>query len=213
MKKAFPNTTDAKLQKLHDLLEKHGKKFGIDTNKELQHFLAQAGHETGGFTNITSTESLNYSASRLVAVWPSRFSQTDTLKLDPDDYANDEEKLGNYVYGNRMGNGNEASGDGYKYRGRGLFQLTGKDNYSDFTDFYQNEIDSSKDFVANPGLLSSDEDIAVLSAMWYYRENVLNKIVVDDNTDVDDVSLRINPNEEDDILEKRKDMFDDNVSL
>ena len=211
LKKAFPNATDATLEKLHDLLEEHGKKFGIDTNEGLQHFLAQAGHETVGFKNIGSVEDLTYSASRLVAVWPSRFSQTDSTKLDPDDYANDEEKLGNYVYGGRMGNDNIASGDGYKYRGRGLFQLTGKDNYSDFTNFYQDNIDATKDFVTNPDLLSSDEDIAVLSAMWFYRENVLNKIVVDNNTSVDRVSKKINKYEESKIRKKRKEIFDDKV--
>ncbi len=111
------------------------------------------------------------------------------------------------MYANRVGNGNEASGDGYKYRGRGLFQLTGKANYQSFTTFYQDKYDATKDFVNNPELLGSDEEIAVRSALWFYKVNVLDKIAVNKDTNVDKVSERINSDEETKIMKKRKDIF------
>lgn len=193
LKKAFPNISDSNAQKLADVLNNIGKDFGIDTKEKLQHFLAQASHETGGFNKLTSTESTYYStASRLEQVWPSRFSQTDKTKKDPDDYIKNSSKLANFVYANRMGNGNEASGDGYKYRGRGIFQLTGKSNYQSFTNAYNAKYDPDKDFVANPGLLASDNDIAIISALWYYQNRVLNKITVDSNTSVTSVTYKVN---------------------
>ena len=194
LKKAFPNLSDANATKLAQVLNDKGKDFGIDTKEKMRHFLAQASHETGGFNKLTSTESTYYStASRLVKVWPSRFSQTDTInKKDPDDYTKNSSKLANFVYADRMGNGDIASGDGFKYRGRGIFQLTGKDNYTSFKNAYNAKYEPDKDFVANPGLLASDNEIAILSALWYYQNRVLNKITVNDNTTVKSVTRKVN---------------------
>ncbi|MFS4457314.1 glycoside hydrolase family 19 protein [Maribacter sp. 2304DJ31-5] len=193
LKKAFSNLSDSDSEKLANVLNDKAKDFGIDTKEKLRHFLGQASHETGGFNKLTSTESTYYSTpSRLEQVWPSRFSQTDSSKKDPDDYTKNSSKLANFVYANRMGNGNEASGDGYKYRGRGIFQLTGKDNYQSFTNAYNEIYDSDKNFVTNPELLSSDKEIAILSALWFYQKRVLNKIDIDSDTSVKSVTKKVN---------------------
>jgi putative chitinase len=185
----FPNANDDDMELLAQMINDLGAEFGIDTKAELQHFLAQAGHETGGFTDLNVTENLNYSASRLVEVWPSRFSQTDPSKLDPDNYDNNPQALANVVYCCRLGNGNEASGDGWTYRGRGIFQLTGKDNY-----------DAYHDFLTSKGIgwmYSGPSDLensthAILSALWYFQANVLNKMNIDGNTDCDKVTDKVN---------------------
>ena len=114
-------------------------KFKIDTAIELAHFLAQAGHESGGFKVVT--ENLNYSAQGLQKIFPKYFPGT----LE-ESYARNPQKIANRVYGGRMGNGDEASGDGYKFRGRGYIQLTGKDNYKAFSTAI------GEDCVANPDL-------------------------------------------------------------
>ena len=88
-------------------------------------------------------------------------------------YTSNPEKLGNKVYADRMGNGDEASGDGYKYRGRGIFQLTGKDNYQAFTDFYNNQYpNGSVDFASEPDQVANNSEYATLSALWYFGKNV-----------------------------------------
>ena len=97
--------------------------FGVNTPKRIAHFLSQIGHESGGFK--IAVENLNYTAARLMEVWPSRFR---TLAIARQ-YERNPQKLGNFVYANRMGNGNAASGDGYRFRGRGLLQLTGRNMY------------------------------------------------------------------------------------
>ena len=91
-----------------------------------------------------------------------------------------------------MGNGNEASGDGYRYRGRGIFQLTGKSNYIAFSSFYNANYDSGVDLVSNPGLLETDNKIAILSALWFYEQHVLNKLTIDSETTVQQVTEEIN---------------------
>src|SRR6266496_5173301 len=104
------------------------REFGITTNLRLAHFLAQCALESTGFT--ATVENLNYSAQRLLQVFPKYFRG-----VNPNDYARNPEKIGNQVYANRMGNGDEASGDGFKFRGRGYIQLTGKNNYTSFSKF------------------------------------------------------------------------------
>jgi len=98
-------------------------KYDIVTPKRLAAFLAQTAHESAGFTAVR--ENLNYSAQALMKTWPSRFNATTAAA-----YARQPEKIANKVYANRMGNGDEASGDGWRYRGRGLIQTTGKANYT-----------------------------------------------------------------------------------
>jgi len=192
LKKAFPNVSDSKLAILADKINTYSDYLGIHTKEQLQHFIAQAACESNDFATITPTEKLNYtSAERLSTVFPKYFSLTDMTKQNPYEYLNNPEKLANLVYSNRMGNGNENSGDGYKYRGRGIFQLTGKDNYQKFSAYYTNEL-SYIDIVSNPNLLSSDQTLSIVSALWYYKTRVLDKIQVNENTSVAAVSILVN---------------------
>jgi len=128
-------------------------RFGIsDTPLRLAHFMAQVLHESDGLAN--QIESLNYSAERLPQVWPSRFKPTGPL--DPADVAHNQQKLGNEVYGGRMGN--TGPNDGFTYRGRGLLQLTGRDSYREATATLRAQNPAAPDFVAMPD--------AVFSAQW-----------------------------------------------
>jgi len=130
--------------------------FGITTNLRLAHFLAQCALESTGFT--ATVENLNYRAARLMQVFPKYFRG-----VDPAAYANNPEKIGSRVYANRMGNGDEASGDGFKFRGRGYIQLTGKNNYTSFSTFV------GEDCVANPDLVATKYPLA--SAAFYFNSN------------------------------------------
>ena len=134
------------------------QKFGITTVLRLSHFLAQCSNESGGFKVVN--ENLNYSEKRLVEVFPRYFKDK-----NPKDYGNRPEKIASLVYGNRMGNGNEASGEGYKFRGRGYIQLTGKANYSAFSKFI------GEDTVSNPDLVSTKYPLA--SAAFFFQANGL----------------------------------------
>jgi len=132
------------------------QKFGITSNLRLAHFLAQCALESAEFT--ATVENLNYKAARLAAVFPKYFKG-----VDPAQYANKPEKIGNRVYANRMGNGDEASGDGFKFRGRGYIQLTGKNNYTSFSQFI------GDDCVANPDLVATAYPLA--SAGFFFNSN------------------------------------------
>jgi putative chitinase len=136
--------------------------FGISLNSlRVAHFMAQVLHESAGLT--IQIESLNYSAGRLVEVWPSRFQPIGPL--DPAAYAHNEQKLGNEVYGGRMGNTNPN--DGFSYRGRGLLQLTGKDSYSAATTRLREQDPAAPDFVASPdAVFSSQWCLSVAAAEW-----------------------------------------------
>lgn len=135
------------------------QKFDISTPLRLAHFLAQCGHESGNFTAVR--ENLNYSAQSLRAVFPKYFP-TDALAQA---YARQPEKIANRVYANRMGNKDEASGDGFKFRGRGFIQLTGHDNYKAFAQFI------GEDLVANPDLVATKYPLT--SAGFFFSKNVL----------------------------------------
>lgn len=95
-----------------------------------------------------------------------------------------------YAYVN--GNGGVASGDGYRYSGRGIFQLSQKNNYIEFTNFVQNSLGFNVNYVQNPSLIKSDKQAAILSAMWFYKVNVLDKITVDKNTTVKEITRIVN---------------------
>lgn len=136
-------------------------KFKIDTAVKLAHFLAQCGHESGGFRLVQ--ENLNYSAKGLLGTFKKYFPDNTKAEL----YERKPEKIANLVYGNRMGNGPEASGDGYRYRGRGYIQLTGKHNYSEFDKFVDDDI------VTNPDLVASKYPL--LSAAWFFHKNCLGR--------------------------------------
>lgn len=133
--------------------------FKVNTPLRLAHFLAQCGHESGNFKAVT--EGLNYSAKALTATWPKRFPADIAGQ-----YERNPEKIANRAYCDRMGNGPESSGDGWKYRGRGYIQLTGKVNYEAFRKSV------SDDVVANPDLVATKYPL--LSAAWYWNSRNIN---------------------------------------
>ena len=197
LKKVFPNISDNHASTLANVINNKGRDFGIDSKEKLQHFLAQAGHEVGEFSNgLSATESLYYTTeSRLKRVFKKYFWQnsSDTInKRDPAEYLENSSKVANYVYANRMANGNEASEEGYKYRGRGIFQLTGKANYEAFKTWYNNKYDPDKDFVSTPNLLTSNDTISILSAMWFYKKKVLDNVIIDSTTTVKKITRKVN---------------------
>ena len=113
---------DAVIAQLPDTMAK----FELNTPLRLAHFLAQAGHESGGFKLVT--ENLNYGAKGLLGIFPKYFN-TETAAL----YERKPEKIANIVYASRMGNGDKSTGDGWKFKGRGYIQLTGRSNYTEFS--------------------------------------------------------------------------------
>ena len=148
---------------------------GIDTPLRIAHFLAQVVHESGRMTRLV--ENLNYSAQRLLEVFPSRFTKAQAAA-----YAGKPERIGNRVYGDRLGNGHEASGDGYRYRGRGLIQLTGKTNYRAFSSFLREDVVRAPDLVATK--------YPVRSAVYFWTERDLNRWA--DADDISTITLEVN---------------------
>jgi len=153
-------------------------KFGIDTPLKLAHFLAQCGHESGGFK--VTQENLNYSAKGLMGIFKKYFPTDVKAK----DYERKPEKIANLVYGNRMGNGPETSGEGYKFRGRGYIQLTGKDNYTAFGKAI------GEDMVNNPDLVATKYPL--LSAAWFFSKNCLKRCVDASDATVTSVTKCVN---------------------
>lgn len=147
------------------------EKYEINTPLRKAHFLAQISHESGSFKFVS--ENLNYSAKALYAVFRKYFPSLAVAE----GYARQPEKIANKVYASRMGNGDEASGEGWKYRGRGLIQLTGKDNYRSFS------ADAGQDFVANPDLVTQPE-WALASACWFWKKRRINRYA-----DTDDIHM------------------------
>jgi putative chitinase len=135
------------------------EKFGIDGPLRLSHFLSQCAHESGNFKFLK--ENLNYSADGLRKVFPKYFPTLEAANK----YAKQPEKIANKVYGSRMGNGDEASGDGFKFRGRGYIQLTGKDNYAAFDKFVDDDIMADPDLVATKYPLTS-------AAFFFHKNNL-----------------------------------------
>ena len=156
------------------------EKFQINTPLRLAHFLAQCGHESGGFR--LTKENLNYSAKGLMGIFKKYFPTEALAKL----YERKPEKIANKVYGNRMGNGAEATGDGAKFCGRGYIQLTGKDNYTAFGKSI------NEDIAANPTWVA--EKYALLSAAWFFSKNGLHKLADGGATDtvVTSITKRVN---------------------
>jgi putative chitinase len=151
--------------------------YDIDTVPRVAAFLAQTAHESGGYRAIK--ENLNYRAATLRKVFPKYFPNDDIANQ----YAGHPEAIANRVYGGRMGNGPEASGDGYKYCGRGLIQLTGKDNYSRYAQSLEiSEEEASEHLTTFEG--------CVQSACWFWEANNLNQYA--DNGDILTMTKRIN---------------------
>jgi len=155
-------------------------KFELNTPLRLAHFLAQAGHESGGFKAVN--ENLNYGAKGLLGIFKKYFPTPEKAAL----YERKPEKIANLVYGGRMGNGPEASGEGWKFRGRGYIQLTGKDNYKAFDAVVAESI------VDNPDLVATKYPL--LSAAWFFHKNGLHKIADGGATEavVTSVTKRVN---------------------
>jgi len=172
----FPKTKTSVLETYIDPLNEVCGKFEINTTERIAMFLAQVGHESGGLSVIQ--ENLNYRAERLAVVFPKYFKDVNTSG-----YAHDPESIANRVYASRMGNGNEASGDGYKYRGRGLIQLTGRNNYASFASDMDMSIGEAIEYLSTP-------EGAAMSAGWYWNKNDLNQWA--DNSDVITVTKKIN---------------------
>jgi putative chitinase len=142
-------------------------KYQINTILRISHFLAQCAHESGNFS--VKQENLNYSAKRLQEVFGKYFTTHAKALL----YERKPVKIASLVYGNRMGNGNEQSIEGYKYRGRGYIQLTGKSNYLNFHNSI-NEGDDKIDIIGNPDLVATNYPL--VSAAWFFERNKLNEI-------------------------------------
>ena len=136
-------------------------KTGINTPLRLAHFLGQTAHESQNFNAVR--ENLNYSVRGLVATFKKYFDLNKAVL-----YGRKPEKIANLVYANRMGNGNEASGDGWKYRGRGYIQLTGKNNYMEF------DKQVPENIIENPDLVATQYPL--LSAAWFWNKNNLNNL-------------------------------------
>lgn len=156
---------DALFSKQHELGGKSLlEEYEINTPKRVAAFLAQCGHESGGFVFVT--ENLNYSASGLQRVFPKYFPTMEIAKQ----YERNPKKIASRVYADRMGNGDEASGDGWKFRGRGILQLTGKNNYFWFAASLEITPEQAVDY------LETFEG-AAQSACWFWSENKLNRFV------------------------------------
>jgi len=185
---AVANSTGLKLEKLKGhipdaviaMIPAVAQKFQIDSALRLAHFLAQCGHESGGFR--LTKENLNYSAKGLNGIFKKYFPTEAAAAA----YARQPEKIANKVYGGRMGNGPEASGDGAKFCGRGYIQLTGKDNYTAFGKSI------GEDVCANPQVVA--EKYALLSAAWFFNKNGLHKMADGGASDavVTSITKRVN---------------------
>jgi putative chitinase len=156
-------------------LQETFEKYQINTPKRQACFIGQCMHESGGFKFLR--ENLNYSAKALINTWPSRFPDMDTAEK----FERNPEKIANKVYSGRMGN--TEDGDGAKYIGRGLIQLTGKDNYRAFGEAI------GEDLVANPQLVEEPR-YAALSAGWFWNKRGLNALA--DAMDITTLTIRIN---------------------
>lgn len=170
--------------------------YGINTSLRLSHFFAQIDHESG---LKPISENLNYSADGLLKVFRKYFP----TRADAIMYARQPEKIANKVYANRMMNGNEASGDGWEYRGRGFIQITGKENYILLSK------DTRIDYLNNPDLLLTEAD-SMISALWFWNKNNLNKYA--DRDDIKTITKKINGGynglgDRMDLLDKYKSVF------
>ena len=151
------------------------QRYEINTPLRLAHFFAQIEHESG-FKPIA--ENLNYSSSGLIRVFRKYFTDLEAIQ-----FANQPQKIANRVYANRMGNGDEKSGEGWKYRGRGFIQITGKINY------HQLSNDTDINYLKNPDLLLTEAD-SMISALWFWKKAGLNKLA--DKDDIKGITKRIN---------------------
>lgn len=171
-------TNRKRLSEFVATFNKWGERFGIDTTLRVVHFLAQCWHESGALSAVE--ENMNYSAKRLLQVFPKYFDVNTAQR-----YAHKPQMIANRVYANRMGNGNEASGDGWRFKGRGIIGTTGRANYKEYADseFCVGDLMSHPEWLAqSPG--------AYKSAMFFWWKNNCNRWA--DADDVDGLTKRIN---------------------
>jgi putative chitinase len=161
----------------HEALCKILPDYDINTPERVAAFLAQTMHESGGYRALI--ENLNYKAESLCRVWPKYFPNMDVANQ----YAHNPEKIANRAYGGRMGNGPEESGDGFRYCGRGLIQLTGKQNYTKFAESIETPLEEIPEFLGT-------FEGAVQSACWFWETNNLNQYA--DSGDILTMTKRIN---------------------
>jgi putative chitinase len=178
LQKVCPGTKKSQLEKYVGPLYTIAMYYGIlDTNERTAAFLSQLAHESGGFNIVI--ENLNYSAEGLLRVFPKYFPNLELAKQ----YARKPEQIANRVYANRMKNGNEATGDGWKFRGRGLIQITGKDNYTKFAQSLEMDLNTTVEYLETPSGAS-------VSAGWFWDTNKLNAYC--DKNDFIGLTKRIN---------------------
>ncbi|MCK3840365.1 MULTISPECIES: SH3 domain-containing protein [Pseudomonas] len=215
LKKAKPSLSDAYCEMILPLLNKYAKLYEINSPIRIAHLLAQVGHESGFRVR---EENLSYTAPRMRQIFGCRNnlrgynSSTDECIVLPrlrpklwsesDTYAHNAVNLGSYVYANRNGNGDEASQEGYKYRGRGIIQLTGKNNYREYSRVHnQKDPSDPRDFVADPDLIVSDLKYGIESAFVWWEMNKMNGLIARSyavNTEnnifqhVADISIKVN---------------------
>lgn len=176
LRAALPAARPTDIAKFATPLADACAEWGIDTPLRLAAFLAQIAHESGQLRTLA--ENLNYSAEALLRVFPRHFDAGRAAA-----YARQPERIGSRVYGNRMGNGDEASGDGWRYRGRGLIQVTGKANYAACGTAL------GLDLIAQPELLEQPAP-AARSAAWFWHRHDLNGLA--DARDIETITRRIN---------------------
>lgn len=178
LQKVCPKTKKETLEKFVEPLNEVGTKYGLFENKErISCFIAQIAHESGGFNYME--ENLNYSAKGLQGVFKKYFPTEELAKQ----YERQPEKIASRVYANRMGNGPEESKEGFKFKGRGLIQLTGKDNYTRFAKSMEMSLDEAVEYLKTV-------KGAVESACWFWGANKLNDLC--DKKDFITLTKRIN---------------------
>ena len=183
LKKIIPHISADNAAQYGPIIDSIMDEFGITTVNRIRAFIAQIGFESGYFSK--SVENLNYSSKGLLSTVPSHFNSVTAAR-----YQHRPESIANRVYANRMGNGDELSGDGWKYRGRSGIMITGKYDYQNVSRGL------GKDFIANPDLLSTPE-YSLKAAAWWWRKRGLNEMadklgVGNDHAMFDKISAAVN---------------------
>ena len=194
LEQIFPGANKEFMDELVSILNEYMEFYGINTKNKLAHFLGQIGEETDGLVK-TKVEGTNWTEATLKRIKPALFkgkkkttmvngqkvTTEEAPKYNPAEYAGQSEKAANLVYSKEgsknLGNGPPESGDGYKYRGRGIIMVTGKSNYKAFTKSYRNDFGGESDFEENPELLMGKR-IAIISALDFFKRNVLNAVTI-----------------------------------
>jgi putative chitinase len=186
MKSIFSGAKASVRNDITNSLNTNMNSYGVDSYKKLSQFLGQAGEETWGLT--TFSEDLNRSYKNLC----SHCKEGSEISDNTGAYVNNPTNYGNLVYANSStGNGNVASGDGFKFRGRGLLQLTGKGNYQSFNNFYDKKYGTGPNFMTNADLIATNMNYATISGLWFFSNRVGNKLDLN-NASVEKVTRRVN---------------------